>query len=354
VSIAAGRDLVATRQALHAWLAGRLGVEDVSVSALVVPRSGMSNETVFGEAEWVSPDGAVVRHRLVVRIQPTAHQLFVRPDVLREGRVMQTLAQVSDVPVPPVLFTEADPSVLGAPFVVMEQVPGRVPPDVPSWHARGWTVELSPDGRRVLYDNALKALAALHRVDWQTHFTFLSPADSSSLLDAYVRQIRHWYEWCLPILKYTPEIIADALDYVERERPDLDRTSVVWGDARPGNVIFRQDLGVAALLDWETATIGPPELDLGWWLMFEEFLCEAQGLSRLPGVAGRDETIERYAALSGHDVGDVRYFEIVAGLVLSLINSRLADLLISSGRTSADLASTYVTRVTSMLDCWLA
>ena len=38
-----------------------------------------------------------------------------------------------------------------------------------------------------------------------------------------------------------------------------------WGDARIGNMIFR-DGRCVAVLDWEMATLGPPQMDLGWFL----------------------------------------------------------------------------------------
>ena len=66
---------------------------------------------------------------------------------------------------------------------------------------------------------------------------------------------------------------------------------VVWGDARVGNMCFADDLSVAALFDWEGATTGPPGIDLGWWLMFDRYLCEAQRSQRLDGIPGREQTI---------------------------------------------------------------
>lgn len=144
-------------------------------------------------------------------------------------------------------------------------------------------------------------------------------------------------------------MIDRAWEHVRRQRPRDVATSVVWGDARVGNMIFEEDLSVASLLDWETATIGPPGIDLGWWLVFDEFLCEAQGLTRLDGVPDRDATVARYEELSGRRAPHVAYYEIVAGLVLALINSRLADLLVASGKVAEDVAGEYVTRVTGML-----
>jgi aminoglycoside phosphotransferase (APT) family kinase protein len=102
---------------------------------------------------------------------------------------------------------------------------------------------------------------------------------------------------------------------------------------------------VAALLDWEGASLGPPEVDVAWWAMFDEFLCEAQGLPRLPGVHDRAGTYARYEELAGAPLRDIEYYEVLVGLQLSLINSRLADLLISSGKVPEPVAAEYVTRV---------
>ena len=74
---------------------------------------------------------------------------------------------------------------------------------------------------------------------------------------------------------------------------------MVWGDARVGNMCFADDLSVVALFDWETAGTGPPDIDLGWWLMFERFLCEALGFTRLPGVPDDDEFVRRYQEFGG-------------------------------------------------------
>src|SRR5699024_5022841 len=99
---------------------------------------------------------------------------------------------------------------------------------------------------------------------------------------------------------------------------------------------------------WEGATLGAPEIDVAWWTMFDEFLCEANGLSRLPGVHDRTATFARYEELAGASLRDIDYYHVLACLQFALINSRLADLLISSGNVSEPVASEYVTRVTTM------
>ena len=58
---------------------------------------------------------------------------------------MRALHDRTDVPAPNVLFSEPEPSVLGGPFLVMERIDGRVPPDDPPYTISGWLLELAPD-----------------------------------------------------------------------------------------------------------------------------------------------------------------------------------------------------------------
>jgi len=337
---------VETARTLESWLAGRLRADTVAVSDLSVPKAGFSNETIVGHADWSDADGA---HGLdfVLRIQPTAHQLFVEPDALRQAAVMAALA--GHVPVPPIWLTESDPAVLGAPFFLMQRVYGRIPGDVPSWHHRGWTKDLAVPERTRLHDNALAALVHLHAVDTTTPaFGFLAAKGAGTALERYADHIHIWYEWCKPVRRFGTDIIDAAMAYVLAEVPADDRRSVVWGDARVGNIIFADDMSVAAMLDWEGATLGPPEIDVTWWVMFDEFLCEAQGRTRLEGVPDRLGTFDRYEELSGAPLRNRDYFEVLAGLQLALINSRLADLLVTTGQLPDAVAGEFVTRATSI------
>jgi aminoglycoside phosphotransferase (APT) family kinase protein len=348
---AAKRDSDATRQVLEAWLDSRLSVSGVTVSDLSVPKAGFSNETIFGRAQWSDSHGTAHDRGFVLRIEPSTHQLFVEPDAIRQARVMEHLA--GHVPAPTIWLTEPDATVLGAPFFLMDRVDGRIPSDVPSWHRKGWATELSAAQRAELYNNALDTLAALHQVDWRKEMGFLEPAGEGTALDKYLAHVERWYRWCEPVRRFGTDVIDAALSYLSDNRPDTGAAALVWGDARPGNIIFANDLSVAAMLDWEGATVGPPEIDVGWWIMFEEFLSEAQGAVRLEGIASQEGIIARYQERSGHSLESITYYQILAGLVFALINSRLADLLIRQG-TDPDFAAEFVTRVTGMTGRWLA
>ena len=60
------------------------------------------------------------------------------------------------------------------------------------------------------------------------------------------------------------------------------------------------------------------------------------------------QTFERYEQLSGRQLRNIGYFEVLAGLTLALINSRLADLLITTGKAPEPFAAEIVTRVTDI------
>jgi aminoglycoside phosphotransferase (APT) family kinase protein len=340
------RDPVETAGVLETWLGERLGASSVVVSDLSVPKAGFSNETILGRADWTDSSGACVRD-FALRVEPTSHQLFVAPDAMRQARVMSELA--GRVPVPTIWLTEVGSGVLGAPFFLMDRVHGRIPGDVPSWHKKGWTTELDEDQRRALHDNALHALAALHAIDTDdAAFEFLETPGTGSPLRRYVNHVAAWHEWCRPVLRRDVDVIDAAMKYVLDAVSDDPRRSIVWGDARVGNIVFADDMSVAAMLDWEGATLGPPEIDVAWWVMFDEFLCEAHGLTRLAGVPDRSGTLHRYEEITGRALRDIEFYEVLAGLQFSLINSRLAHLLIETGSAPHAFVDEFVYRTTTI------
>jgi aminoglycoside phosphotransferase (APT) family kinase protein len=348
MAAASGRDPERTRRTLVAWLREELGHPDLDVVDLAVPRAGFSNETILGTATWT--DGDDPRSRaFVLRIGATGHQLYLDNDVLRQADVMAALA--GQVPVPGVWLRGADPEPFGAPFFLMDRVDGRTPPDLPSFHKRGWVVDLSPAERGRLYDNGLAAMASVHALAPGALAVDLGAeaGDDVTALDGYLQHVRRWHAWCKPSLLVDAATIDAALDLVLSRRPASDEACLTWGDARVGNLIFDDQLAVAAIVDWEGAALAPAALDLGWWCMFEHYLSEAQGVARLEGIPDRAATVARYEELAGRGVPHIDYYEVLAGLVFALINSRLFTLLIASGQSDQATAETVIGRVTAHL-----
>src|SRR3546814_13996221 len=90
-----------------------------------------------------------------------------------------------------------------------------------------------------------------------------------------------------------------ALAYVLDNRPSEAGVSVLWGDPTPSNPMFRPDGAVGALIDWGLAALGPPEIDLAWWLYVEELFSITFGVKRLEWLADRAETIAIYEKPAG-------------------------------------------------------
>ena len=76
---------------------------------------------------------------------------------------------------------------------------------------------------------------------------------------------------------------------------------------------------VAAVLDWEMATLGDPLVDLGlllcYWADAADPPARRQSISQVtaePGFFTRREVLDRYAAITGRDVSRIGFYETFA------------------------------------------
>ena len=329
---------------LGAWLAERLGTADVVVSSVERPAAGQSNDTMLCE---VTAGGRKLH--LVVRREAEGTTIFRRPDVLREAEVLRGLAS-SRVPVPAVRWSEPDPSVLGAPFFVMDRVAGRVPLGKPSIHVVGWLPTLSPAELGRLWASAMDVLVAVHEVDWRATHAFLLDGDpSAASLGAHVDALAEWYRWSAAGRDFP--ITDAALGSLQRRAPlvEAGEPVLLWGDPRVGNMLFGADQTVAAALDWETAAIGPPGRDVAHWLFFDEFQTRSVGIDPLPGWPDREGTLARYEERSGRRLGDLDFFDMMEELFMATTLIRQADARVARGLAAPDTRMGHDNTVTQML-----
>jgi aminoglycoside phosphotransferase (APT) family kinase protein len=125
--------------------------------------------------------------------------------------------------------------------------------------------------------------------------------------------------------------IEAAFDWVKANRPAEERLVISWGDARLGNMMFGPDQEVTAVLDWELAGLGSPELDLAWWLFFNRHHTEGVGAPPLPGFPSPAEAVARYQELAGYQVQNLHFYEVFAALRTSVMMVRIAQVMTLGG-----------------------
>lgn len=335
--------------ALGGWLERNVaGWTDVSVSPVdVALGSGFSAEILFADVSYAQ-GGERRRRSLVVRRQPTDFEVVLGSSLVLQGRMMAALSAWGGVPVPPWIGMELDLAVLGMPFLVMGKVDGRSATQRPNYNVEGWLADMTPAERGAAWRRAVEAFAQLARLDWRDGFDFLARPDwGEPGVDQYVGHLQAWHAG---VAQGRPMPYADAaLDHVVRNKPAEAPVNVLWGDATPSNVMFDGDGRVGALIDWELAALGPAELDLAWWLYFDDLFSRRFGVRRLDGLPTRNETVAIWEAAVGRRAEHLDYYDVVVALRMALVAAGAFDRQVSLGNIDpgnksldANLMTTYL------------
>jgi aminoglycoside phosphotransferase (APT) family kinase protein len=246
---------------------------------------------------------------------PTAH------DVLREYRVMSGL-QSSGVRVPHTVLACDDPSIIGAPFYLMDRVEGEViREEMPA-------ALDTPEERRRISEELIDALAELHAVD----FTAQGLEGLGRPQGYLERQLRRWHGQLELTLARTRPLsgMVETHDWLRAHLPESGQPAIVHGDYKLDIVICaaRPPARVLAILDWEMATLGDPLADLGWLMAYwgptgdpvEEMLPGSNPLTTvLPGFLTREEMIARYEQRTGRTMEHFSFYLCLAVWKLAII-----------------------------------
>jgi len=222
------------------------------------------------------------------------------------------------------------------PFFTMDPVEGQVPADNLPYTLEGWVIEGTPEQQARMWWSGIDALAAVHRVDWTAlGLGWLSdPRRGRPGIEQHMAYYRDFYDW---VAKGTPIATLDATWawLVAHQPEEVGEVTLSWGDSRIGNIIW-DDFECAAVLDWEMAGLGQPEMDLGWWLYFDLQFSDGLGVPRPAGFGSHEETIDHYAEVLGRPLRDLFFYEVFAGFRFAVVMARLADLLVGSDTLPGD------------------
>jgi len=299
---------------LSGWLAER-GLPG-AIEVLQFPR-GYSNLTYLLR---VTGERGEARE-IVLRRPPPGVQIASAHDMGREHRILSHLCRVWPK-APRTLGYEESDSVLGAPFYVMERVPGvifraRMP--------RGMELA-SLDGRH-LSTTLIDTLAEIHGID----VAAAGLTDLGKPAGYNARQVRGWTE------RYDKARTDDVPDvdtiakWLAEHTPTESGVALIHNDFKYDNVVFAPDLSrIAAVLDWEMSTLGDPLMDLGcslsYWIESDDppmFAALRFGPTDAPGSLTRMQLVERWAARTGRPVTNLVFYFAFALFKLAVVAQQL-------------------------------
>jgi aminoglycoside phosphotransferase (APT) family kinase protein len=254
--------------------------------------------------------------RMALRRPPRKAPKGRNETMLREYRVLRALAD-TDVPHTRVLAACDDPDVIGAAFYLMEFVDGWSCMNTDGWPA---PFDADLEARAGLGYALVEAIARLARVDWRARGLegFGHPEGF------HERQVDRWLaHWASCRIRDLPGI-DEAAAWLRSYRPRTFTPGIMHGDYQFANVMFRHGAParMAAIVDWEMATVGDPLLDLGWVMMGWPDPDEdrtTSGYVDYTGMPTRAQLLEHYAAQSGLFVDEIDYYVVLARFKIALV-----------------------------------
>lgn len=289
--------------ALTEWLAGSIPglATPPSISRLAGGSSNILYLLDYGSRKLV------LRRPPARRYDATSHQLA------REIRLLSALAR-TDVPHPALVACRLEPDLIGSEFLVIEHVDGFSP------IGRFPEPFRSPQSRRAIGFAMIEALARLARADWRG----IGLSDFGKPEGFLQRQVDRWLAQLARYRSREIPLLSDLTLWLRANLPEQRQTALIHGDYSFPNVMIASTppVRMAALVDWESATIGDPLLDLGHLLagwcdpgQTRTYLRDADWQD----MPTREELATRYAELTGFDLTHLRFYRALALFKLAII-----------------------------------
>ncbi|HEY2579448.1 MAG TPA: phosphotransferase family protein [Streptosporangiaceae bacterium] len=305
---------------LAGWLSANGVPEAERLPSIELILGGRSNLTY--RLAFPTGDGPA---RFVLRRPPLGHVLPTAHDMSREYRLISALHGTAVPVARPIAFC-TDLDVIGAPFYVMEHVDGLV------LRTKEQAALVTTGQASGISERLAEMLATIHQLD----VAAVGLADFGRPAGYMQRQFARWQrQWDLSVTREVPGY-AELVARLAAGLPEDGEGTLVHGDFRVDNVLIAAgaDPRIAAVVDWEMATLGDPLADLGLTLVYwadpsdEEWteLEVGANVTSGPGFLSREEFAASYTARSGRDISGVGYYMAFGcfklAVVLEGINAR--------------------------------
>ena len=265
-------------RALVEFLRGMLGAPALDLAEPATPLSGGFDTSIYAIRFQNAP--AAFSRPLILRVLAPRGDPAAR--VLRE-RATQNAVAAQGYPAPRVLATTTDAAPLGAPFLVMERLPGTVLVDA---QRLGMAAVLVQAQVRL---HALKAEPLLAALDQDTG----SGGRAAVGFDAYVQALER------RVAHAKLDGLAPLMGWIQDHRPSPGPAVICHGDFHPRNLLVAAGR-VTGVLDWPNALVADAELDVAATLNILRFvpvdLAAPSRVVRVLARVARPILVARYLA----------------------------------------------------------
>jgi aminoglycoside phosphotransferase (APT) family kinase protein len=200
-------------------------------------------------------------HAYVVRRPHKLRDTDLVADLESEFRVLERLADTTVDAPEPVLYCD-DESIVGAPFFVMTYLEGESTSVGDPLPERFQT----ESARRTVGQELVDALADVHSVD---PGPFAGVCERVPLREQLDRD-RERLDTATNVTGRDLPALHAAGAWLRENVPEESDTALVHGDFKPGNVFLggTEAPRVTGVVDWETAMVGDPLTELGYFLLY--------------------------------------------------------------------------------------
>jgi aminoglycoside phosphotransferase (APT) family kinase protein len=196
----------------------------------------------------------------VVRKLKKGSLLSAERNLVQQYSLLEILSRSTKLPVPKVYKLEEDSSIIGGEFIIMEKLEGRsyVP-----WSKEGKAFFKIASTDTDIPKQFANHLIALHNLQYKNigiDQVFEDHGLGRGFIDRKLSELESLY------LKYKiiyDPVMTDALEWLKQHRPAAQRLSLIHGDYRTGNMLYKENQ-LSGILDWEAAEIGDPLMDVAY------------------------------------------------------------------------------------------